>query len=178
MIRTPNYAVLDWLVRYRPSQAIPKLVEIWLDDYDDYTPQNHVVETDVSDCSYLFDIPAQRLVAAWAISQGRHGGGRDKTRMAGFPLSAGKLYHRGHVIPHTLGGGTDINLVPQLGKINIGSFRPLEKRAVATPGAHYFTYWDYRNAAPVKNHPGQTPTRVDQGCLIVGQTPDIRAHGN
>jgi hypothetical protein len=37
-------------------------------------------------------------------------------------FSVGKQYHRGHVVPHTLGGGTDINLVPQLGKINIVRF--------------------------------------------------------
>ncbi len=94
--------------------------------------------------------------------------------MAGHPLSAGPLYHRGHAIPHTLGGGTDINLVSQLGRINIGPFRPLEKKAVATPGSFYFTYWTYRNAV---GH-GQTPTGVDQGLLIAGQAPDVRHHGN
>ena len=68
-----------------------------------------------------------RLIAAWGISGGKHLGARDKSRMAGSPLGAGPGYHRGHAIPHTLGGPTDINLVPQLGSVNIGPFRRLKK---------------------------------------------------
>ena len=74
------------------------------------------------------------------------------------------LYHRGHAIPHTLGGPTDINLVPQLGRINVGQFRTLEKRAVATPGSLYFTYWSYaRTRAAGRSSASQTPVAVDQG---------------
>jgi hypothetical protein len=100
--------------------------------------------------------------------------------MAGHPNSAGPLYHRGHAIDHTLlGGPTDINLVPQLGRINVGPFRPLEKKAVAAPGSFYFTYWTYFASAPARGgSSGQTPTGVDQGLLIVGQSPLIRHHGN
>jgi hypothetical protein len=92
--------------------------------------------------------------------------------MAGHPLSAGPDYHRGHAIAHRLGGQTDINLVPQLGKVNIGAFRPLERKAVATPGSMYFTYWLYSGGVR------QTPSGVDQGLLVAGQLPDIRRHGN
>jgi hypothetical protein len=124
-------------------------------------------------------VSAERLIAAWGISRGRHAGARDASRMAGHPLSAGPLYHRGHAIPHTLGGPTDINLVPQLGRINIGPFRPLEKMAVATPGSFYFTYWTYLGSPPTRtSSPGQTPTGVDQGLLIPGQWPLITHHGN
>jgi hypothetical protein len=87
-------------------------------------------------------------------------------------LSAGPHYHRGHAIPHTLGGPTDINLVPQLGKVNIGPFRPLERRAVATVGSFYFTYWKYRSNS------SQTPSGVDQGLFVPGASPDVRHHGN
>jgi len=77
------------------------------------------------------------------------------------------LYHRGHAIPHTLGGATDINLVPQLGAVNVGAFRALERAAVATPGALYFTYWSYRGSrlrtARGHDEPGQVPTAVEQG---------------
>lgn len=158
---------------------VPYLVEVWLDDYARGASAMDVVETTASNFSYLFDIQAERLIAAWGISLGRHDGARDKSRMAGHPLSAGPLYHRGHAIPHTLGGPTDINLVPQLARINIGPFRPLEKEAVATPGSFYFTYWTYVGAAPTPSrHPGQTPTGVDQGLLTAGQPPVIRHHGN
>ena len=154
------------------KKVIPYLVEVWLDDYTRTAHNAEIVETNVSEFSYLFDIAAGRLIAAWGISKGRHGAARDASRMAGHPLSAGPLYHRGHAIAHTLGGPTDINLVPQLGRINIGPFRPLEKKAVATPGSFYFTYWTYFGAV------GQTPTGVDQGLLVAGQPPQIAHHGN
>jgi hypothetical protein len=149
-------------------------VGVWLDDYARVSSTIDVVQTTTSGFSYLFDIMAQRLIAAWGISHGRHSESRDKHRMQGHPKGAGPLYHRGHAIPHTLGGATDINLVPQLGKINIGPFRPLEKQAVATPGSLYFTYWTYFGAARTRDgYQGQTPTGVDQGLLVVGQSPRI-----
>ena len=153
------------------SYLIPELIEEWLRDYDSSFPDNEIVETSTAGFSYLFDIQSGRLLAAWGFSQGKHTGARDKSRMAGHPLSAGSLYHRGHAIPHTLGGPTDINLVPQLGAINIGPFRVLERQAVATPGAFYFTYWQYRGQS-------QTPVAVDQGLLIPGQPAQIIQHGN
>jgi hypothetical protein len=154
------------------KNVVPRLIDVWLDDYCRTADASEIVETTVSGFSYLFDIAPGRLVAAWGVSRGRHGGARDASRMAGHPLSAGPLYHRGHAIPHTLGGPTDINLVAQLGSVNVGPFRTLEKRAVATPGALYFTYWMYG--------PGdsQKPVGVEQGFLFPGRTPDIRVHAN
>ena len=161
------------------KNVIPYLVEVWLDDYARSAATTDVVETTSSEFSYLFDIEAARLIAAWGISRGRHGAPRDKARMAGHPNSGGPRYHRGHAIPHTLGGPTDINLVPQRGSINVGPFRLLEKQAVASPGALYFTYWSYVGAVPTGGgHPGQTPTGVDQGLLIAGQPTRIEHHGN
>jgi hypothetical protein len=154
------------------QRVIPYLVDVWLRDYERVTQASDVVETTVSGFSYLFDIAEGRLLAAWGISRGRHAGPRDKSRMAGHPLSAGPRYHRGHAIPHTLGGPTDINLVPQQASINIGPFRTLERRAVATPGSLYFTYWVYQAGS------GQRPVSVDQGLLVPGQPPEIRTHPN
>ena len=151
------------------TTLVPELVEEWLADYDASFPNSDIVETTTAGFSYLFDIASGRLLAAWGFSQGRHSGARDKSRMAGHPLSAGGLYHRGHAIPHTLGGPTDINLVPQLGAVNIGPFRALERQAVATPGALYFTYWQYSGQS-------QTPIAVDQGLVVPGQMPVIRTH--
>ena len=154
------------------GQVVPYLIDRWLDDYSRGTSSKDIVETMHGGFSYLFDIGLQRLISAWGISKGLHTGLRDASRMAGHPLSAGRHYHRGHAIPHTLGGPTDINLVPQLGKINVGPFRPLEKKAVATPGSMYFTYWIYSRTS------GQTPMGVVQGLLIAGQRPLINRHGN
>jgi hypothetical protein len=154
------------------AKVVPYLVEVWLDDYARASQKTEIVETTVAEFCYLFDIVKERLIAAWGISKGRHGGARDASRMAGHPLSAGPLYHRGHAIPHTLGGPTDINLVPQLGRINIGPFRPLEKKAVATPGSLYFTYWTYHGPLD------KPPNGADQGLLQAGQPPQITHHGN
>jgi hypothetical protein len=154
------------------KRVIPYLVDTWLSDYDRATRNSEVLATTLDEFTYLFDIAHGRLVAAWGISRGRHAGIRDKSRMAGHPLSAGQEYHRGHAIAHTLGGPTDINLVPQRGAVNIGPFRALEKLAVATPGALYFTYWKYSRSA------GQKPIGVDQGLLCPGRMPDIKTHGN
>jgi hypothetical protein len=161
------------------ERVVPYLVDVWLADYARYASGDDIVETRVAGFSYLFDVAAERLIAAWGISQGRHSGARDAARMAGHPKTGGQLYHRGHAIPHTLGGPTDINLVPQLGRINVGPFRPLEKRAVATPGALYFTYWSYVGARAIRRGvPSQTPTGVDQGLLVAGQLPVVVHHGN
>lgn len=154
------------------DDIVERLLPLWLDDYARVRPRNTIVETTAGDFSYLFDIQAQRLIAAWGVSKGRHGEPRDASRMAGHPLSAGPHYHRGHAIPHTLGGPTDINLVPQLGTVNIGPFRPLERQAVATEGSFYFTYWQYGDRS------SQTPKGVDQGLFIPGASPDIRHHRN
>lgn len=154
------------------DKVIPYLIKVWLDDYGRVGTAFDVVETEVDGFNYLFDIAAERLLAAFGVSRGRHGEPRDRSRMAGHPLSAGPLYHRGHAIPHTLGGPTDINLVPQLGAINVGPFRELEKRAVATPGSLYFTYWIYRSSRD------QKPIAVDQGLLILGRPPEIHHYRN
>ena len=155
------------------EQVLDALVGMWLDDYNSRTPSLDVVETTYGAFAYLFDIKHERLIAAWGISRGRHAGTRDKARMAGHPKGAGERYHRGHAIPHTLGGLTDINLVPQLGQINVGPFRELEKLAVATPGALYFTYWKYGRSTRT-----QKPEGVDQGLLRPGLPAEIRAHVN
>lgn len=165
-------AVKDGLAQNAWANVTERLVQLWLDEYALGHPTTEIVETTLGNCSYLFDISAQRLVAAWAVSWDRDWGARDKNRMKGHPLSAGGLYHRGHAIPHTLGGPTDINLVPQLGKVNVGAFRPLEKEAVASEGSFYFTYWQYDNAV------AQTPIGVDQGLFIPHGKADIRHHGN
>lgn len=150
----------------------PYLVDIWLEEYERSTKKHDIVETLSERFHYLFDIANGRLIAAWGISEGRHAGARPKSRMAGHPLSDGPEYHRGHAIPHTLGGPTDINLVPQRGAVNVGPFRELEKRAVATPGSFYFSRWIYRTDK------SQRPKAVEQGLLVAGGTADIRQFAN
>jgi len=153
------------------AAILPYLLDGWLGEYRAIRPVCEMVEVDLG-FHYLFDVIADCLVAAWGVSAGRHGEPRPAARMAGHPLSNGPVYHRGHAIPHTLGGGTDINLVTQLGAVNVKDFRVLEKRAVATPGAFYFTHWRYAAGD------GQTPVGVEQGFLFPGQKADVRDHRN
>jgi hypothetical protein len=159
------------------SELAPLLINAWLNDYGNVTPNYEVVETKDEGFSYLFDIAAQRLIAAWGLSKGKDTSPRAiiATRMKGHPLTnivGGKRYHRGHAVPHTMGGRTDINLVPQLGAINSGAFQELERLAVSTPGSLYFSYWSYR---PTQ---AQRPSGVEQGCLIAGSEPRIANFGN
>jgi hypothetical protein len=182
----PSYAMLQELVRNAEAEpeerrwhgVVRYLIDQWLTDYGASTPAADVVETGVSGFSYLFDVRAERLVSAWGISNGKHGAERDKSRMRGHPLSAGPHYHRGHAIAHSLGGTTDINLVPQLGRINTGDFRKLENEAVASPGSLYFTYWLYDPARRPASAAAPVPRRVEQGLLIAGRPPRIRSHVN
>jgi hypothetical protein len=170
------------------ERLVPRLVRLWIADYNRRSPSLDLFVTSAGDFRYLFDVKYERLIAAWGVSRGRHAGARDKARMAGHPLSAGPDYHRGHAIPHTLGGPTDINLVPQLGAVNVGPFRALERAAVATPGALYFTYWWYERCAACRAAGGrpearrcrcvQTPAGVAQGLLRAGEFPRLALHGN
>jgi hypothetical protein len=139
----------------------PMLVALWADEYAEHSDDCELLETSQGGFSYLFDIFNERLVAAWGISRGKNTALRDgiASRMRGHPLSNGGRYHRGHTISHILGGATDINLVPQLGKINSGAFRALEGLAASHPGALYFTYWLYDRGK------SQTPVAVEQGVL-------------
>lgn len=155
------------------KDAADHLIDACLADYRSAPGKKaEIVETSSSSFSYLFDINAERLIAAYGVSGGKHTGKRDSTRMRGSPLGGPKGYHRGHAIPHTLGGPLDINLVPQKGEVNIGKFRTLEIQAVDTPGAFYFTYWRY----PPTN--SQRPVGVFQGLLVPGRPAQITEHLN
>jgi hypothetical protein len=61
------------------SRLAPLLIDVWLQDYQRVTPDFDAVETSSDGFSYLFDIQAERLIAASSI--------RDRSRS----LSAGRL---------------------------------------------------------------------------------------
>jgi len=113
--------------------SIAETIEpIWCDEYYDCNPQAELLSVSLSDSgttfTYIFDLNLGRVVVSYGIpvySTQK----RDAARMAGHPLEKGKGLHRGHLMANSMGGGTDINLVPQLGKLNVGEFRKLEKLA-------------------------------------------------
>jgi hypothetical protein len=172
-----NYPRLHHLLNARQpvdyeGRVVPVLVAAWLDDYDARTPKSEVVTVKAQGFSYLFDVANERLIAAWGVSRGRAAHARDGSRMRGHPLGGPPLFHRGHAIAHRLGGGLDINLVPQLGSVNTGAFRKLENEAIAKPGSLYFTYWIYGSGT------GQRPSGVEQGLLVPGAAPRVSRHAN
>jgi|GEM_PF-1258271 len=130
---------------------------------DAYAPtlgaSDQIVQLNDSGYEFLFDLSAERVVAAFGATR-YNPGKRDSARMAGFlgqgaskpPLAArdyldkasltwrdrffqtyGHKYDRGHFISHRQGGGLDINLFPQRTDINQGR-TPLgaEYRAMET----------------------------------------------
>jgi hypothetical protein len=136
--------VPKWCAAYRSAMTKPaQIVDVTLDGFVN-----------------VFDINSQRLIGVYGLSQGKHTGSRDSSRMAGHPQSAGPDYHRGHAIAHTLGGGTDINLFSQRGKLNIGEFRRLERAAVADRNSFYFVRVTY-----LKGNSGQLPDWIEQGLF-------------
>lgn len=173
-----NPALLAWgrsngsAAFYGEIQAT--LIDLWIRDYAEVAPDYDILETPVSGFSYLFDLRFERLLAAWGISRGKNTESREEVDKRMRPLTMpGSHFHRGHAIAHTLGGAADINIVPQLGEVNIGAFRKIERRAVSSPGALYFTYWRYAGDGT------QVPFEVEQGLLCPGQTAiDWALHRN
>jgi hypothetical protein len=113
--------------------------------------------------SYLFDFARQRNVVAFGTPTANDEK-RDSTRMAGHPLSSGSEYHRGHLIAHSLGGGTDINLLPQLASVNVGAFRSIERVAKATISEGMSCLYFVR--ALYADDTSQVPSHLEQ-CLVL-----------
>ncbi len=158
------------------AQELPqRLSDMWCRAYALDCPDNDIVAVDLDSFTYLFDLKHERNIAAYGIMGGRNWGARDHVRMAGFPKSEGKNYHRGHMIPHSGHGGTDINLFIQQGSVNIGPFRELERLAVAHSGSFYFVRLVYSPGSS-----SQRPNFIEQG-LFLNTTPtrlEIRSFPN
>jgi hypothetical protein len=151
-----------------------ELSALWTDVYLEAFPNSEIVSVTLETFDYLFDLTAERNVAAYGIMVGRNTAARDHARMAGHPKAEGQDYHRGHMIPHSGHGGTDINLFSQLGSVNIGQFRQLERLAVANPGSFYFVRMIYDDAG------SQRPAFVEQGLAVPSGSPalDVRLFPN
>ncbi|MBL6077554.1 DNA/RNA non-specific endonuclease [Belnapia sp. T18] len=131
--------------------------------------------------STLFDLQPKgsktedRVVAVWGISKSEPANTRDTSRMAGFlngvwsPTYAGR--DRGHFFAHTMGGGTDINLFPQLAAVNRGGeWRRMERFAVENPGTFCFIRPIYRGSS-------WTPAELEYGIYTMPPQP-FRFWGN
>src|SRR5688500_18182907 len=80
-----HYPQLTQLIPATPVESWVRvtdyLIDVWLDDYAS-TGRPNIVETQAQGFSYLFDIDAGRLLAAWGVSQGKFTDPRDKRSSA------------------------------------------------------------------------------------------------
>lgn len=147
-----------------------EIVPDWIGSYRQATQfQPDIISANVDGSDYVFDIALGRGIGSYCITAGKHSGPRPSSRMRGHPQSAGEDYHRGHLIAHTLGGRTDINLFSQRGRLNIGAFRRLERQAVKKVGVLYFVRLLYDRSSD-----SQLPNRIEQGLISDIQQPNIQ----
>ncbi len=117
--------------------------------------------------STLFDLRAKgsktedRVVAVWGLSRAEPAKTRDTGRMAGFLGGVWSATYpgrdRGHFFAHTMGGGTDINLFPQLASVNRGGeWRRMERYAAEHPGTFCFI-------RPIYSGTSWTPSQLEYG---------------
>jgi hypothetical protein len=143
-----------------------RLVDRWTAEYVAVTPWSpEIVEVELGTFVYLFDAAPtlsardtrgeDRTVVVWGCSSAPPAQ-RDRSRLAGFipvPGSwSGRGRDRGHLVAHALGGGLDLNLVPQSSPLNRGPseggrrWRALERQAAASPGTPLFVRPIYADA--------------------------------
>lgn len=84
-----------------------------------------------------------RVVAVWGLSRSEPGRTRDTARMKGFLQGVWSAQYggddRGHFFAHTMGGGLDINLFPQVRTVNRwGLWREMETYCAQNPGTFCF----------------------------------------
>jgi hypothetical protein len=155
----------------------------WFDRYARLTPHpTNVSRIDVEGFEYLFDAPeelvrAGSLAAADAVQDrlvGAHGLSRSEkeareksaARLADAPRGPAEVvdggeapYDRGHMMAHSIGGGLDLNLVPQLASVNRwGLWRRMERYCQQQPGSYVF-------CCPVYFGPSGHPAFIEYGVL-------------
>lgn len=120
------------------SELTEFLLSGWADAYRAATTGTvELVEVDQGELTYLFDIANERVVGFCGRSVSPPGV-YPSARMRGFPLPIdhARRLIRGHLAGHSIGGGTDINLVPQDRTLNVSAdWRRLERFAQRHPGA-------------------------------------------
>jgi len=160
-------------VQDRAATERAPAVSEWITDYLDATAgEREVVEIVVDGFTYLYDSTtapsvhevANRVIAVRGRSGGEHGP-RDTSRMRGHPNP--NRVDRGHLVARAVGGGYDLNLIPQDPKLNRGHSEPgkvwreLENYLVKNPGTEFFVRPTYGDASDY-------PTQLEFGIQLKG----------
>jgi hypothetical protein len=179
--------------------TLSELIDHAIDGYRSAFRPSQLVEFDDHGATYLFDQAddpsagrTARVVAAWGYGSASTRP-RDRSRQAGFPLSAARSaagYDRGHLLAHAVGGGLDENLFPQASHVNQGrsragqAYRKLEGLAQRHLGClifHRLIYGDGTDVPdltqltiglPAATHSGtfdNRPVPVSSSRLLRGQ---------
>ncbi len=162
-------------------------------------PLHNIHRIHVGGFEFLFDLTddlvQKGLAVAGSIAPDRlvavHGhsnqsiAGRDRSRIQGFPRGAvlytgaslrGR-YDRGHFMAHSIGGGLDINLFPQLASINRGTsargriYRQMERYCESHPGTYCFS-------RPIYTTRTDHPFQIEYGILKEGQFLEVETFPN
>ena len=138
-----------------------------------------------NDFRYLFDlssfgeivdsVPADRVVAAWGASRpDRRIGSRNAMRRFPLPTRPGQPLDRGHLISLAMGGGENVNLVPQASRLNRGwseqgkRWRALERLAERTVDLFVYIEVLYDDLTDVPS--GFTYRIFDNGEQVADET--------
>lgn len=117
------------------SAAAPQIASQWGAAYERQS-DNEIVCVDLGTFTYGFDIAAERLV--YVIGTTGAPQTRDRSRQQGSPKPSEKDDEKGHVIATSLGGGMDINLIPQARSVNRGKgsrWASIERELAKRPGS-------------------------------------------
>lgn len=138
------------------QRACSEIASHWGTTYERQSG-NEIVCIDLGTLTYGFDIAAERLVYV----AGKTGAPevRDRSRQQGSPKPSEKDDEKGHVIATSLGGGMDINLIPQARSVNRGKgsqWASIERELAKRPDSAVAIHLVYSDAS-------QRPTSFEFG---------------
>ncbi len=148
-----------------------RLPDDWCSIYYRKFPVSDIVEVRLDTYHYLFDLKAERVVAAYGCSGRRLGGSKrsDHARRQGWAGGSITSHYsvpvdKGHFMSDAAGGGSDINLFVQRRDLNQGRseqgkrYVQLEQFCQANPGTFCFSRPFYVGA-------DQNPESLEFGVL-------------
>jgi hypothetical protein len=83
--------------------------------------------------------------------------------------------NRGHLMAHSIGGGLDINLAPQAGRLNQGAFKRLEAEVLKMAQDHMLSFYWVRL---IYTNSSQLPAFFEQCVIRPNGSVDYALHRN